>query len=57
MIYVHGDTHHFRVDQPGILGTTLPNFTRVEVYGPSDQHWVKVDVDPVGGTLFTIHPR
>ena len=54
VLYVHGDTHTFRVDQPKILGSTRSNFTRVEVYGPSDQHWVRVDADPSNADLFSI---
>jgi hypothetical protein len=29
----------------------------VEVYGPSDQHWVEVDVDPTTPEVFSIHSR
>jgi hypothetical protein len=54
VLFVHGDTHKFRVDQPTILGSTRPNFTRVEVYGPSDEHWVKVVVDPSDPKLFRV---
>jgi hypothetical protein len=57
VIYVHGDTHIFRVDHPTVLGTTLPNFTRVEVFGPSDEHWVRVDYDPTIPGLFKIGSR
>jgi hypothetical protein len=57
VIYVHGDTHTFRVDQPTVLGTTLPNFTRVEVFGPSDEHWVEVEYDPTTAGLFRIRSR
>jgi hypothetical protein len=57
VIYVHGDTHTFRVDHPTVLGTALPNFTRVEVYGPSDEHWVRVDYDPANPALFQIRSR
>jgi hypothetical protein len=57
VIYVHGDTHTFRIDHPTVLGTVLPNFTRVEVYGPSDEHWVRVDYDPTIPELFRISSR
>ena len=57
VLYVHGDTHTFRVDQPKILGSTRSNFVRVEVYGPSDEHWVRVDVDPSNPKLFSIAGR
>ena len=54
VIYVHGDTHTFRIDHPTVLGTALPNLTRVEVYGPSDEHWIRVDYNPLNPALFTI---
>ncbi len=57
VLYVHGDTHIFRVDSPKILGSTRPNLTRVEVYGPSDEHWVQVDVDPADPDLFRIRSQ
>jgi hypothetical protein len=57
VLYVHGDTHTFRIDHPKVLGTSLSNFTRVEVYGPSDEHWVRVDVDPSSPALFSIRGR
>ena len=57
VIYVHGDTHTFRIDHPTILGTAAPNFTRVEVYGPSDEHWVSVNYDPALPELFDIKSR
>jgi hypothetical protein len=57
VIYVHGDTHTFRVDHPKVLGTTLDNFTRVEVFGPSDENWVRVDYDPTDSEPFTITSR
>ncbi len=57
VVYVHGDTHTFRVDHPTVLGTALPNLTRVEVYGPSDEHWVRVDYDPANPALFQIRSR
>ena len=57
VIYVHGDTHTFRIDHPTVLGTTLPNFTRVEVYGPSDENWVRVDYDPTTPELFNVSSR
>jgi len=57
VVYVHGDTHTFRIDHPTVLGTALPNFTRVEVYGPNDDDWVRADYDPANPALFTIRSR
>jgi hypothetical protein len=57
VIYVHGDTHTFRIDHPTVLGKSLPNLTRVEVYGPSDEHWVRVHYDPTLPEPFNISSR
>lgn len=49
VVYVHGDTHVFRVDKP-LFGSTsrrfIENFTRVETFGYPDTHWVRAIVDP-----------
>ncbi len=56
VVYVHGDTHYFRVDKP-LLGTrsgrTIENFTRVEVFGSPNVHWVRAIVDPADPGVFT----
>jgi hypothetical protein len=54
VVYVHGDSHYFRVDKPLLdaQGRRLENFTRVETFGDNaandnnDVHWVKALVDP-----------
>ena len=50
-----GDTHIFRVDKPLYRadGTLVENFTRVEVFGNPNVHWVRVTVDPSDRALFT----
>ena len=49
VVYVHGDTHIFRVDKP-LFGSTsrrsIENFTRVATFGYPDTHWVRAIVDP-----------
>jgi hypothetical protein len=48
VVYVHGDTHIFRVDKPLFGSTsrrTIENFTRVETIGYPDTHWVRATVD------------
>ena len=49
VVYVHGDTHLFRVDKP-LYGSTsrriVENFTRVATFGHPDAHWVRGIVDP-----------
>lgn len=56
VVFVHGDTHYFRIDKP-LLGTrsgrTLENFTRVEVFGSPNVHWVRAFVDPADPGVFT----
>ena len=45
VLLVHGDTHHYRVDQPlnhPGTGEPLPNMTRVEVFGSPSVNWVRV---------------
>jgi hypothetical protein len=67
VLYIGGDTHYYRVDKP--LTTTFPapnvttpggtrimNFTRLEVYGQNDVHWVRVDVDSQNPDLFIFRP-
>jgi hypothetical protein len=71
VLYVGGDTHTPRMDKP--LGELYPSptrsafdqktdkrfekFTRVEVFGETDTHWVKVHVDPNDPNIFTISPQ
>jgi hypothetical protein len=49
VVYVHGDTHIFRVDKP-LFGSTsrrfIEGFTRVATFGHPDAHWVRGTVDP-----------
>jgi hypothetical protein len=60
VLFVHGDTHLFRVNKPLISKKTrrfYENFTRVEVFGDPDTHWVRITVDPSKAELFTIEPE
>jgi hypothetical protein len=56
VVYVHGDTHIFRVDKP-LFGSTsrrsIENFTRVETFGYPDTHWVRAIVDPQDPQVFS----
>jgi hypothetical protein len=55
VVYVHGDTHIFRVDKP-LFGSTsrrsIENFTRVATFGYPDTHWVRAIVDPKDPQVF-----
>jgi hypothetical protein len=56
VVYVHGDTHIFRVDKPLFSSTsrrTIENFTRVETIGYPDTHWVRAIVDPKEPNVFS----
>lgn len=50
MILAHGDFHEYLVDKPL---TNLPNFTRIQTFGSSQVHWIKVNVDPKSGHVFS----
>jgi hypothetical protein len=56
VVYVHGDTHVFRVDKP-LFGSksrrSIENFTRVETIGYPDTHWVRAIVDPNDPNVFS----
>jgi hypothetical protein len=60
VVYVHGDSHYFRVDKPLLDagGRRVENFTRVETFGDNqangtnDVHWVKALVDPHSRDVF-----
>jgi hypothetical protein len=55
VVYVHGDTHTFRIDKP-LIGSTskrmIENFTRVETIGYKNTHWIRVTIDPQDPNVF-----
>jgi hypothetical protein len=55
LLFVHGDTHMYRVDAPFVdsLGAPLANVTRLETYGSPFVGWVRVTVDPAKSDVFT----
>jgi hypothetical protein len=65
VVFVHGDTHYFRIDKPLPMpararssgGPSLPNFTRVETFGPPDLHWIRVRVAPDNTAVFVFEPQ
>jgi hypothetical protein len=65
VVFVHGDSHYFRVDKPLLdsQGRRLENFTRVETFGDNaqngvnDVHWVKALVDPKSRDVFAFQPQ
>lgn len=57
VLFVHGDTHNFKVDKPLYSPTKLlPNLTRLQTFGSPSLHWVKVTVDTTSDALFNIQP-
>ena len=66
VLFVHGDTHYFRVDKPlfrtgvfggGDRGRQLENFTRIEVHGFPEAHWVRIAVDPADAAVFSVREQ
>ncbi|MBI1243367.1 MAG: hypothetical protein GC202_00030 [Alphaproteobacteria bacterium] len=57
VLFVHGDTHFFKVDKPLYSPTKLlPNFTRLQTFGSPSIHWVRVEVRPDLEEVFVVHP-
>ena len=60
VVYVHGDTHTFRVDKP-LVGSTsrrmIENFTRVETIGYRNTHWVRTIVEPGDPNVFSFRQQ
>ena len=55
VLMIMGDSHTFRIDKPILAARTgrpLENFTRLEVPGSSEVHWVRVRVDATRRQLF-----
>src|SRR5262245_13967026 len=55
VVYVHGDTHIFRVDKPPFCSTSrrcIDNFAMLETVGYPDEHWVRASVDPKNPNVF-----
>ena len=56
VVYVHGDTHTFRIDKPLVRSPDgkrfIENFTRVETFGFPNTHWVRVTIDPSDSNVF-----
>jgi hypothetical protein len=59
VLFVHGDSHIFRIDQPFKKSPTevIENITRLEVFGEYQMHAVQVQVDPARGSdLWSFRP-
>lgn len=53
VLFVHGDTHTYRVDFPFANGA----ITRLETFGSPFVGWVKVRVDPADPKIFSFEPH
>jgi hypothetical protein len=59
ILFVHGDSHFYKVDQPiadPATGQRLPNFTRVIVFGSPQTRWIRANTDPSSPQLFRLSP-
>lgn len=59
VLFVHGDTHTYRVDRPfrDGRGNAVQNASRLETFGSPQVGWVRVTVDPNDSALFRFEPR
>ncbi len=60
ILYLHGDSHRFRVDQPleGRDGRRVAHFTRIECFGyPFTSSWVQITYDPTLAERFHVGIR
>jgi hypothetical protein len=54
VLLIHGDTHHYRFDQPLVDARSqrhVPNFSRLEVFGYPFVNWVRVRVSQRSGKV------
>lgn len=57
VVYVHGDTHTFRIDKPLVRtpngSRMIENFTRIETFGFPNTHWIRVRIDLNDPSVFS----
>jgi len=58
VLFVHGDTHTYRFDQPfrDASGAPIANLWRLESHGSPQVGWVRVVADPNEPALFRVEP-
>jgi len=54
VLLVHGDEHMYEVE-PNYGG--VPNLTRLETFGDTASHWIRVSVDPASSAVFSWDPQ
>lgn len=60
VLFVHGDTHYFRIDKPLFdpsSGRIFDGFTRVETFGSPYLGWVRIAVDTAKPGVFEFRPE
>lgn len=71
VLLLHGDKHVFFVDKPKLVPwykdgdaltadrqqQFLPNLSRVQGFGDTPQHWVKITINSEGEELFSVVPQ
>ena len=62
VVLVHGDSHFFRIDKPlpqrlDRRVVAIENFTRLELFGSPNHHWVEVRIDADDPNVFDIRQR
>ncbi len=58
VLAAHGDSHYFRYDKPlhhHASGKRIENFSRVETFGGSDVHWLRIKVDSDDPQVFSVN--
>jgi hypothetical protein len=58
VLLINGDSHFYRIDKAMYEpdGTLTRNFTRVEVFGNTDNSWIEMMVDPRSPNVFSFRP-
>ena len=57
VLVVHGDSHRFTIDQAMMdIAPDLDNIIRLQVFGDSEVHAVRVTVDPDAAAVFAFQP-
>jgi hypothetical protein len=60
VVLAHGDFHNFTIDQPFDLEHSDPRaplFTRVQVFGSPNVHWLRLTADPARREVFQFEVR
>ena len=59
ILLAHGDSHRFRVDKPlrNHKNQRINHVTRVETFGSSNVHWVRIAVDPSSDEVFNVQKQ